>query len=295
METTKQTIRFGPAGGGKEFFHAGYKKSFEAPAWLHNLNLDAYEYQATRGVKISNQLMELFKKEALKYDIQCSLHAPYFINLVSKDKFINSKNYILESMKAAQCIGAIKVVFHPGWYGNLNSKDSLENVYSALNQILDDANKQNLDNIILAPETAGKKTQFGNLDEILTLCKKLPQNIIPTIDFGHLHARELVENKYSKGLVDKESYYKIFDKLEENLPAKIIQELHIHFSIVEHNKGGEWKHHTLEQEQEIGPFFDPLSEIIFEKNLTPTIICESKDKMASDAIILKKRFVNIKK
>lgn len=316
--------RFGPAGGGPEFYQAGCKKCFETPKWLRSLGLSAYEYQANRGVRINQLDAQRLKQEAEHYDIKCSIHAPYYINLVSDDydKLENSKGYILDSMRAAKWIGADKVVFHTGWYGKGTNKkdieDILEHVSLAIKQILEKACQKDLSGILLAPETAGKITQFGNLNEILELCKRFPENVVPAIDFGHLHARTLAENKVDdkgkkqtninqlgfgfadnnlsepkifQGLIDKESYEKIFYQLEQALGKEALKKLHIHFSIVECCKGGERKHHTLEQEQEIGPRFQPLAEIITERGLTPTIICESKDKMASDAIILQKRLL----
>jgi len=313
-------VRFGPAGGGPEFYQSGCKKCFETPKWLNNLGLSAYEYQANRGVRINQSDAQRLKQEAESYDIKCSIHAPYFINLVSDDysKLENSECYILDSMRAAKWIGADKVVFHVGWYGKeISRSDALECVSSALERILEKARQRDLNDILLAPETAGKVTQFGNLSEILKLCGRFPENVVPAVDFGHLHARTLAENKTNdkreqinvnqlgfgfvddnlpklkifQGLIDKESYEDIFNQLEQVLSKKVLEKLHIHFSIVEYCKGGERRHHTLEQEQEIGPRFQPLAEIIAERKLTPTIICESKDKMASDAIILQKRLL----
>jgi len=294
IKNMKQKIRFGPAGAGLEFYQADYKKQFEIPKWLNSLGLNAYEYQATRGVKINKSTTQALKNSAKRFDIQLSIHAPYFINLASNDlqKKKNSIYYILNSMQAAKWIGSDKVVLHLGWHNKELGEDQvLRNIISALSELLQKAKKQNLDKIKLATETAGKIKQFGNLKEIIAVCKEFPKNIIPAIDFGHLHAR--MKTKGLKGLVNKKAYQKIFKELDLN---KIdIKNLHIHFSIVEHNKGGEFKHHTLKQENKFGPKFKPLAEIIVEKNLKPTIICESRDKMASDALILKSLLFKIKK
>ena len=315
---SKIKVRFGPAGGGPEFYQVGCKKCFETPKWLNSLGLTAYEYQANRGVRINQSDAQQLKQESERYDVKCSIHAPYYINLINNDydKLENSKGYILDSMQAAKWMGADKVVFHTGWYGKeLSRKNIVERVNLAIEQILEKAKQRNLGDILLAPETAGKTTQFGNLNEILELCKRFPKNVVPAIDFGHLHARGLAESqsdiksrgrinvdqlglfidndvpkpKIFQGLINKESYQEIFNQLNKVLDKEILKKIHIHFSIVEYCKGGERRHHTLKQEQEIGPRFQPLAEIIVEKKLTPTIICESKDKMASDAVILQKR------
>ena len=46
------------------------------------------------------------------------------------------------------------------------------------------------DNLItLRPESAGKPTQFGTMDEIVRLRNELP-GVAPCIDFAHWHARQ---------------------------------------------------------------------------------------------------------
>lgn len=53
----------------------------------------------------------------------------------------------------------------------------------------------------------GKVNQLGNLTEVLELCK-LDDTFLPTIDFGHLNAREF---GYIKG---KAEYEKMLDEVE---------------------------------------------------------------------------------
>ena len=42
---------FGPAGNSESFTAAGFKKSEDAPAWLAQMGLTAFEYQCGRGVR----------------------------------------------------------------------------------------------------------------------------------------------------------------------------------------------------------------------------------------------------
>ena len=41
---------FGPGGNSEEFYASGKKSTAEAPEWLKNYGLDAYEYQAGNGI-----------------------------------------------------------------------------------------------------------------------------------------------------------------------------------------------------------------------------------------------------
>ena len=41
---------FGPGGNSEQFYEEGHKHSYEAPGWLSDMGLDAYEVQAGNGV-----------------------------------------------------------------------------------------------------------------------------------------------------------------------------------------------------------------------------------------------------
>lgn len=41
--------KFGPAGNSTAFYEAGFKATLQAPGWLKELGLTAYEYQCGRG------------------------------------------------------------------------------------------------------------------------------------------------------------------------------------------------------------------------------------------------------
>ena len=45
-------IKFGTAGLDKNFEQQGFKKTIQVPTYLHNMGLDAFEYQCGRGVNI---------------------------------------------------------------------------------------------------------------------------------------------------------------------------------------------------------------------------------------------------
>ena len=62
--------RFGPAGNGNAFYAAGKKSTVQAPEWLHQLGLTAYEYQCGRGVRVSEESALALRAQAEQYDIQ---------------------------------------------------------------------------------------------------------------------------------------------------------------------------------------------------------------------------------
>ena len=68
---------------------------------------------------------------------------------------------------------------------------------------------------------------------------------------------------------------------------------HIHFSKIEYTQKGEVKHLNLD-DNVYGPDFEPLAKVIDKYKLTPTIICESKQRMMEDALLLSNIYKNIK-
>ncbi|MEA5012580.1 MAG: endonuclease IV, partial [Angelakisella sp.] len=76
-------IWFGPAGNAESFAAQGYKNTIQAPKYLYDMGLNAYEYQCGRGVRVNEASAQKLKAESEKYGIRLSLHAPYYISLSS--------------------------------------------------------------------------------------------------------------------------------------------------------------------------------------------------------------------
>ncbi len=55
--------------------------------------------------------------------------------------------------------------------------------------------------------------------------------------------------------------------------------------------GGEKKHLTFE-DSVYGPEFEPLMELVAQKNLSPIFICESAGTQAEDALTMKKSYMS---
>ncbi|RBP46670.1 TIM barrel protein [Garciella nitratireducens] len=275
-------IKFGPSGNSESFYEEGYKSSLNMPKWLKEKGLSAYEYSCTKGVRIKEITARKIGEEAKKNNIFLSIHAPYYINLANPDrqKRENSKKYIMDTLLAAEWMEAKRVVFHPGSVGKLERQKAFKIAMDTFEEVINYVYKKPLKDIVLCPETMGKRNQLGTLKEVLELCK-LDNKIVPTIDFGHLHARN------GGSLKEKKDFQEIIDKIEEQIGQERAKKIHIHFSRIEFTKAGEKKHWTYADYQ-FGPNFDPLAEVLVEKNMTPVIICESRGTMAEDALIFKK-------
>ncbi|HEY9061233.1 MAG TPA: TIM barrel protein [Pseudobacteroides sp.] len=271
-------VRFGPSGNSESFYDEGYKSSLQMPGWLRQKGLSAYEYQCSKGVKIGKDMAVKLGEEALKNDIFLSIHAPYYINLASQEeeKRTNSIRYIIETLEAAKWMSASRIVVHTGSCSKISRELALSTAVETLKRAICEADASGLGHISICPEVLGKINQLGDLDEILTMCR-LDERLIPTVDFGHIHARGM------GALNSKSDFENIIDRIENEIGNERMRKIHIHFSRIEYTKGGEKRHWSLDDTQ-FGPEFHPLAQLIYERVMEPVIICESREKMAEDAI-----------
>lgn len=93
-------------------------------------------------------------------------HAPYIINLannIDKDKYAFAKNFLRQEIERCISLGIRKIVLHPGSATKLERSVALNNIVSALNDVL----VKEYDIVILLETMAGKGTELGiNLDEL---------------------------------------------------------------------------------------------------------------------------------
>ena len=249
-------IKIGPAGSGG----LGNLKGIQKVA---RMKLDCMEVEFTYGVRMSEKDAREVGALALEKGISLSVHAPYYINLASDDpaKLAASKQRILDSCHRAAVFGARRVVFHAGFY----QKKTAEQTYGRIKKAIVDIQQtlsQNKWRIQLCPETTGKPSQFGSVEELLKIKKETGCGIC--VDFAHLYARQ-------QGKID---YAEILKKL----PKKF----HAHFSGVAYGPSGERKHLKTTPK-----FFRPLAEALLHANCDVTLICESP-RPYKDAAMMKR-------
>lgn len=275
------SAKFGPAGNSDSFTKMGYKSSLQVPEYIVKMGLDAFEYQCGRGVNIGQEKATELGKLAKENGIILSLHAPYYISMssVEEDKRLNSINYILQSARAVNAMGGERIIVHTGSCGKISREQALELAVDTMKKAIKALDDEGLSNIRICPETMGKVNQLGTLDEVLTLCQ-LDERLIPCIDFGHLNARD-------RGILKTyEDFEEIFNKIEDKLGNSRLKEFHSHFSKIEYSAGGEVRHLTFSDEI-YGPNFEPVMELTYKKQCSPTFICESAGTQAEDAKMMK--------
>ena len=276
---------FGPGGNGDAFLTAGLKSTLEAPAFVKAFGLDAYEFEAGRGLHTPPALLREIGMRGVAEGVRMSYHAPYFISLSSVDpeKRHNSVRYIEESVSAARLLGAKTVVVHTGSAGKISREEAMGLCRETLEMLVDEVD---LSGVAVGLETMGKKNQLGTLEEVIALCAISP-SFAPVVDFGHLNARE-------EGGVFRtaDDYRRVFDAIGTALGDEKAKNLHCHFSMIEWTGGGEKRHVTF-AEREWGPPFEPLMETIVREGLHPVIICESAGTQVEDALAMKKQYQSL--
>jgi deoxyribonuclease-4 len=262
--------RFGPAGVPPSF-RAMKAALTDVPRLLREEGLDAFEYQAVRwGTKpqIRREDAEKLGLKAKENDVLLSLHGSYFINLCGgKETVEASKDRLIACATASQWMGSKIVVFHPGFYGRKSPKDVFKECLEALKDVTERLKALGIREVKLGPETMGKPTQFGSLEEILALCEQVEQTQ-PVIDWAHLHARDRGRFK----TVD--DFRLVVEEVERRLGTEAVKNMHCHFTKVEFTDKGEKCHHTLD-EAGYGPEFEMLAKVIADFKLNPVIISES--------------------
>lgn len=269
-------IKFGPAGNAQSFAEAGFKATVDAPRWLHEMELNAYEYQCGRGVNLGEETAHKIAAQAALHDIAMSLHAPYYINLSNRDEERVQKNigYVLASCQAATWLGADRIVVHTGGVGKQSRTKAFENTKENVRDILNAVEQAGYTTTICL-ETMGKQSVIGSAEEIFELVA-LDDRLLPCIDFGHLNARTC--GKCST----EEEFAQVLDLMENTIGTERARVFHSHFSHIEYGPKGEVRHLTFADEQ-YGPDFAPLAKLIAQRGWTPRFICESAGTQAEDA------------
>ena len=277
---------FGP-GGNSDEFKLVCKSTLQAPAWVKQYGLDAYEYEAGRGVVGSEDSFRRLGENAREVGIKLSIHAPYFISLSSleEEKRRGSARYILESARALHHMGVLNgtIVIHAGSCAKLDRAVATDYAKGALSYAIEQLQLEGLYGYDLGIETMGKVNQLGTLDEVIELCA-VDKTVVPVVDFGHMNARE------QGGVFSSaDDYKRVFDEIAKRVTPEAASHLHCHFSKIEYTSGGEKRHLTFD-DTTYGPDPAPLMQAIYDLGISPTIICESDGTQARDALMMKKQY-----
>ncbi len=270
-------LYFGPAG-----IPTTVKRGrlLEGIAEVKRLGLDAMEIEFVRKIFLGEREAEEVKKLASQLGVRLTVHAPYYINLNSseEEKVEASIARVLESARVGFKAGAWSVCFHAGYYGDSDPA----RVHSAIKERIASIARTLRDEgveIWIRPETTGKPSQYGSLEELLELSSEL-EMVMPVVDFAHLHAR-------GGGAFKRyEDFAAVLELVEKHLGREGLENMHIHVSGIEYSDKGEVRHLNL---AEADLDYKLLVKALREFNVKGVLISESPN-LEGDAMLLRDLF-----
>ncbi len=246
------------------------------------LGLGCMEVQFVRGVKMSESMAQMVAEVAKKRGVKLTAHAPYFINLNAEEeeKVIASQERLIQTARIASLLGAEGIVFHAAFY--LDAPPSA--VYTTVKRNLEQTIRRlraEGNQVLLRPETMGKASQFGTLEEVLSLSTEV-EGIAPCVDFAHWHARTGRFNSY-------EEFAAMLLQVEEKLGRQALDNMHIHISGIQYGRQGEIKHLNL---KESDLHYIELLKALKTLGVKGLVICESPDR-EGDALLLQQTYASL--
>jgi len=261
-----------PIGEGKQKFNyasgINYVKAF---------GLDAMELLFVQSVNVTDKNKDAILAAKLENDLYLSAHGSYYINLnaVEQEKQEQSIHRILAATEALAKVRGRSLIFHPGFY----LQDSPEKTYATIRDNLAGLPYQGIDYRL---ETTGKRTQFGTIEELVSLCSEIPSCKL-CIDFAHIHARN---NGSLKGYDD---FADILQLVLNQLGREALDDLHIHMGGVEYSHKGE-RNHLPVRESDFN--YTACLRALKDYNVQGCVICEGPW-VERDALFLKHTYARL--
>ncbi|MEM3373854.1 MAG: TIM barrel protein [Candidatus Woesearchaeota archaeon] len=254
------------------------KDTFGGIERVRELDLDAMELEFVHNVNVSKEKAPEVKKVALDKKVLLTCHAPYFINLnaVEHEKRQASIDRILKSAEILYLAGGYSVCFHPGFYLSMEKTKVYETIKENIKKIRKEMDDKGYD-VYLRPETTGKETQFGNVEELLKISQEI-NGVMPVIDFSHLHAR--TNGRYNS----YEEFKEVLELVEKYLGKEGLNNMHIHLSGIDYSEKGE-KNHLILEESDLN--YKDLIKTWKEFKIKGVVISESPN-IEEDALLMKR-------
>ena len=246
---------------------------------IAELGLGCMEVEFVRGVKMGLDTARAVGETASRLGIRLSAHGPYWINLNSAEetKVTASRNYILQTARATAAFGGRNVNFPAAFNMGKPPVEVYAVVKAQLKHVLAVLKEEGI-KVWVRPEVMGRDTQFGSLDELLRLSKEM-KNVMPCIDFAHLHAR-------SGKLNTRKEFVSVLKQVESALGRPALEDIAIHVSGIEYTKKGEKKHLNFkESDFQYRDFVRALKDC----DVRGMVICECPN-LEEDALLLQNEY-----
>lgn len=255
-----------------------YENAFRV---LKEMDLDGIELEFVHGVRMGDNSQKTVKKASENFVI--TAHGPYYINLNSKEqeKIDASVVRIIETASMANKVGAYSITYHAAFYMGNDKKIVFDRVVEQTKRIIETVERDNL-KVWIRPETTGKSTQWGDLDEVINLSKEFKQ-VLPCIDFSHLHARS------GGGVNEYKDFCNILERIGNEIGQYALDNFHGHLAGIAYSDKGEKNHLELEKSD---MNYKDLLKALKEFNVKGALVCESPN-IEDDCKLIKDYYLNI--
>lgn len=255
-----------------------YEHAFQV---IKEMGLDGMELEFVHGVRMSDTSQATVTK--ISKDFVITAHGPYYINLNSKEqeKIDASVVRIIDTALMAHKVGAYSITYHAAFYMGNDKKVVFDRVVNQTKRIIEVIEKEGV-KVWIRPETTGKSTQWGDLDEVIALSKEFKQ-VLPCIDFSHLHARS------GGGVNEYKDFRNILDKIGNEIGQYALENFHGHLAGIAYSDKGE-KNHLNMLESDMN--YKDLLKALKEFKVKGALVCESPN-IEEDCKMLKKYYMSI--
>lgn len=256
------------------------RNTIEGIKQVKKLNLDSMELEFVHSINLNEKTAIEVNKTAKENNVILTTHGQYAVNLNATDKakLEASKKRIIEACKIASLSGSWSICYHMAYYMKDDKTKVTEKVKEAVKEIIKKLKDENI-KIWLRPETGGRITQWGELNELIDLSLAYEQ-VLPCVDFAHHYSRSLGKvNTYG-------DFRNILEELEKHLGRACLDNMHIHTEGIAFNKNGEKNHLNL---NECNFNYKDLVKIWKEFKIKGVVTCESPN-IEEDALLLKKTY-----
>jgi deoxyribonuclease-4 len=249
---------------------------------IKKLGLDGMELEYVHGLRKNLEAAKEIKKVKEKNNLVLTAHGPFFINLNSfkQDKIDASIRRIIDSAEQAYTSGAYSLTFHAGFYQGISKEQTYKTIRKNMKNIVAEVKDKGY-KIWIRPETTGKETQFGSLDEIISLSQEM-DGVLPCVDFSHIHARS--EGKFNT----KQEFNSLLEKIEKGLGKMALENVHIHLSGINYTTKGERNHMNLKDSD---MQYKDLLQTLKDYKVKGALVCESPN-IEVDTSMLKKYYLS---
>jgi deoxyribonuclease IV len=222
--------------------HSTVKKNnpIEGVRRIHELGLDCMQLEFAHGVRMKEEVSSGLRKVSYELGVPLTSHGPYYINLNAReqDKIDSSVERIIQTAKISDACGAESMTFHAAFYMKDSPFDVFDLVEKSMNVIEERLSRLDIE-IELRPELTGKTSQFGSLEELITLTKNV-NSCRPCLDFSHLYARTGQYNTYKE-------FCTVLGEIQDKIGGDNLTKVHVHMSGISSNSKGDLKHLNLEE------------------------------------------------